>query len=164
MCTPHYVKWAAETLSRANRSGGAPQPFFFFWVPMSRFFWCILLVFLYLCVVLLSHQTLFHCADGKISRWRWGGGAAGGGWCVFLSILSGSGRSRGEGRFGRNAGGKALFSPHPALLFCLLFSVFYSSALRLGVSAPVRASCSLGEEKRFVCFRDCQQTSLGGNV
>lgn len=78
---------------------------------------------------------------------------------MFLSILSGSGRSRGEGKFGRNAGGKALFSPHPALLFCLLFSVFYSSVLRLGVSAPVCASCSLGEEKRFVCFHDCQQTS-----
>lgn len=71
---------------------------------------------------------------------------------MFLSILSGSGRSRGEGRFGRNAGGKALFSPHPALLFCLLFSVFYSSALRLGVSAPVRASCSLGEERGLFVF------------
>lgn len=31
---------------------------------------CIFSVFLYLCVVLLSHQTLFHCAGGKISRWR----------------------------------------------------------------------------------------------
>lgn len=72
--------------------------------------------------------------------------------CVCLSILSGSGRSRGEGRFGRNAGGKALFSPHPALLFCLLFSVFSSSALRLGVSAPVRASCSLRGERGLFVF------------
>lgn len=117
-------------------------------------------VFLYLCVVLLSHQTLFHCADSKISRWteRERERNEGGGWCVFLSILSGSGRSRGEGRFGRNAGGKALFSPHPALLFCLLFSVFYSSVLRLGASAPV---CFMFARrgKRFVCFHDCQQTS-----
>lgn len=82
---------------------------------------------------------------------------------MFLSILSGSGRSRGEGRFGRNAGGKALFSPHPALLFCLLFSLLF-------LRVEIRCQCSrvrlmfAQRGKRFVCFRDCQQTFLGGNV
>lgn len=42
--------------------------------------------------------------------------------------------------------------PTQPFLFCLLFSVFYSSALRLGVSAPVRASCSLAEERGLFVF------------
>lgn len=78
--------------------------------------------------------------------------------CFWASSVAAAGR-RGEGKFGRNAGGKALFSPHPALLFCLLFSsVFYSSVLRLGVRAPV-CFVFARRGKRFVCFHDCQQTS-----
>lgn len=42
--------------------------------------------------------------------------------------------------------------PTQPFLFCLLLSVFYSSALRLGVSAPVRASCSLAEERGLFVF------------
>lgn len=64
----------------------------------------------------------------------------------------------GGGEVWEECRGQGPLLPHPALLFCLCFSVFYSSVLRLGVSAPV---CLMFAQrgKRFVCFHDCQQTS-----
>lgn len=77
---------------------------------------------LYLCGALSSHQTLCRCADGQISRWKKKKeGEREGGWCVFLSILSGSSSSRSMG------GGEVWEEcreqgPSLPLAFCLLFT------------------------------------------
>lgn len=103
-------------------------------------------------VLFCCHTKQRLTADGEKSRWRGNGEGGRRGWMCVFEHPQWQRQVEGGGEVWEECRGQGPLLPHPALLFCLLFSVFYSSVLRLGVSAPVRASCSLGEERGLFVF------------
>lgn len=106
-------------------------------------------VFLYLCVVLLSHQTLFHCADGKISRWTEREKRRRGLMCVF-EHPQWQRQVEGGGEVWEECRGQGPLLPPPSplvlpSLLCLLFLRF-----------EIRCQCScvlhVRSERKEVCL------------